>query len=63
MENDTQVNVITTLRKKNNFINNITILRDGQEALDFIFSNGDYSDEKNVVDIYPSVILLDFKST
>lgn len=48
-----------TLRafKKNNIMNDIVVVRDGQEALDFLFSEGEYSGrvEKN----NPQVILLD----
>ncbi len=50
---------ILTLRafKKNNFLNEIVVVRDGQEALDFLFCKGDYAnrDKKH----HPQVILLD----
>lgn len=45
--------------KKKNLANNLVHLRDGAEALDFIFANGDYSD-RDVSNI-PKVILLDLK--
>lgn len=48
-----------TLRafKKNNILNEIIVVRDGQEALDFLFCEGDYSTrDKN---LNPQVILLD----
>jgi two-component system, response regulator len=41
--------------KKNNLTNNIQVLRDGAEALDFFFGNG--TDGRNT----PKVILLDLK--
>jgi two-component system, response regulator len=54
-EDDAELALIAL--KKNNFIDNITILRDGQEALDFIFSCGGYLNRG--MKTYPSVILLD----
>lgn len=45
--------------KKINIINTLIHLKDGSEALDFIFGTGEYSDrDKN---IHPKVILLDLK--
>jgi two-component system response regulator len=32
--------------KKNNILNHVTYLKDGEEALDFIFSKGKYSERK-----------------
>ena len=45
--------------KKNNLANNLLHLKDGAEALDFIFAEGGYSGRqmKNL----PKVILLDLK--
>lgn len=45
--------------KKKNLANNLVHLKDGAEALDFIFANGDYSN-RDVTNI-PKVILLDLK--
>jgi two-component system response regulator len=45
--------------KKNNLANKLVHLEDGQEALDFIFAEGNYSDRK-IADT-PKVILLDLK--
>ncbi len=45
--------------KKNNLANKLVHLEDGQEALDFIFAEGDYSDRK--IEDIPKVILLDLK--
>ncbi len=45
--------------KKHNLANHIEVVRDGAEALDFIFCTGAYSD-CNISD-HPKVILLDLK--
>ena len=50
-----------TLRalRKHNLANEIVVARDGQEALDFLFGEGVYSDRDT--SILPQVILLDLK--
>jgi len=50
-----------TLRalKKNNIANNVHVVRDGAEALDFIFASGIYAGRR--VESRPKVILLDLK--
>ncbi len=50
-----------TLRalKKNNLTNRIEVVRDGAEALDFVFATGAYADR--TIDDHPRVILLDLK--
>lgn len=45
--------------KKNNLSNRILHLKDGAEALDFIFAEGNYSNRK--IENIPKVILLDLK--
>ncbi len=45
--------------KKNNLANKLLHLKDGAEALDFLFAQGIYSDHK--VENIPKVILLDLK--
>jgi two-component system response regulator len=45
--------------KKANLANHIHVARDGQEALDFIFCEGDYAGRK--IENTPKVILLDLK--
>ena len=45
--------------KKNNLVNKVVHLKDGAEALDFIFCEGAYQGEKR--SIHPRVILLDLK--
>lgn len=45
--------------KKNKLANNVLVVEDGEEALNFIFARGKYSErEKN---IRPKIILLDLK--
>jgi len=50
-----------TLRalKKNNLANSITLVTDGEEALDFIFARGAFSKRK--VEHVPKVVILDLK--
>lgn len=45
--------------KKNNIANNLVHLQDGQEALDFVFAEGNYSNR--TIENAPKVILLDLK--
>lgn len=45
--------------KKNNLANKLVHLKDGAEAIDFIFAEGNYSGRK--VENIPKVILLDLK--
>ena len=45
--------------RKNNLANNILVVTDGEEALDFVFARGAFSDRK--VENGPKVILLDLQ--
>lgn len=45
--------------KKNNITNNLVHLKDGAEAIDFIFAQGNYKDRKT--ENVPKVIFLDLK--
>jgi len=45
--------------KKYNLSNNIYVVEDGAEALDFLFAEGKYSDRN--IEIVPRLILLDLK--
>ena len=58
---DRQDDIDLTLRslKENNITNKVDVVRDGAEALDYIFAKGAYS-HRNIEDL-PSVILLDIK--
>lgn len=55
---DDEVLTLRALRKQN-LANDIVVVRDGQEALDWIFAEGEYAD-RDVNDL-PHVILLDLK--
>lgn len=58
---DNEDDIELTLRalKKHNLVNRISVARDGQEALDFIFAKGNY-ENRNYRD-FPKVIFLDLK--
>ena len=58
---DNQNDVELTLRalKKNNLANKVHVVKDGTEALDYIFAKGAYAHRK--IEDYPKVILLDLK--
>ena len=45
--------------KKNNLTNNVLVVNDGADALDFFFGRGKYENIKN--NIRPKVVLLDLK--
>ena len=45
--------------KKNNFANNVIVVGDGEEALDFIFARGAFSERK--VENAPKLVILDLK--
>jgi two-component system response regulator len=45
--------------KKNNLANKVYHVKDGDEALDFVFARGEYADRK--IENAPKVILLDLK--
>jgi two-component system response regulator len=57
---DNKADAELTIRalRKNNLANNLVWLKDGAEALDFIFCKGDYSSRTNGL---PKLILLDLK--
>ena len=50
-----------TLRalKKNNFANTIRVVNDGEEALDYFFATGKYSDRD--INLTPKLVILDLK--
>lgn len=45
--------------KKNNLTNDIMVVEDGEEALDFIYAKGKFQDRKD--ERHPKIILLDLK--
>lgn len=57
---DNPDDVELTLRalKKNNIVNPVEVVRDGQEALDYLFYKGRYSNSTHSL---PGIILLDLK--
>jgi two-component system, response regulator len=58
---DNPADVELTLRalKKNNIANRVEVAGDGEEALDFIFARGKYSERR--IESLPKLILLDLK--
>jgi len=52
---------VLTLRalKKNNILNRVEVVRDGAEAIDFLFGTGTYSDRD--AGLLPELVLLDLK--
>lgn len=58
-DNPRDVELTLHALKKNNISNHIHVVRDGEEALDFIFATGPYSN-RDVSD-RPRIILLDLK--
>lgn len=55
---DDEILVIRAL-KKNRILNEIVVVRDGAEALDYLFGTGSYTERD--IDVMPQVILLDLK--
>jgi two-component system response regulator len=58
-DNPDDVELLMRALKKNNIANDITVTRDGAEALDYLFGGGQYSDRDTSVT--PRIILLDLK--
>ncbi len=58
-DNPNDVELTMRAFKKNNLTNRIHVVRDGAEALEYIFCNGAYATRK--VEHAPKVILLDLK--
>lgn len=56
-DNEDDIELTLVALRKNNLANNVIVLRDGQEAIDFVFAQGAYSQRKN--SSMPSLILLD----
>ncbi|MBY0316931.1 MAG: response regulator [Bdellovibrionales bacterium] len=58
---DNQQDEILTIRalQKNNILNKVDVVRDGQEALDYIFRQGKYTHLEN--EPLPQFVLLDLK--
>ncbi len=58
-DNPNDVELTLLALKENNLANYVHVVRDGEEALEFIFSTGRYKDRVDCVN--PKVILLDLK--
>lgn len=58
---DNPADVELTLRalKKNNIANKIEVVGDGEEALDFLFAKGRFSERE--INVIPKLVLLDLK--
>ncbi len=57
--NDAELMVRTL--KKNQLANNLIVLEDGEQALDFLFCKGEYSNISSGISSVPKVIFLDLK--
>ena len=58
-DNPDHVELTIKALKQNNILNEVYVVNDGQEALDFMYHRGKYADEKNFP--RPGLILLDIK--
>lgn len=58
-DNPTDVELTLRALRKHNLANNVHVVTDGAEALDYIFATGSYKDRKT--DKKPKVVLLDLK--
>lgn len=58
-DNESDAELTIRALKKNNIVNKLIHLHDGEEALEYVFATGKYS-ERNINDL-PKVILLDLK--
>ena len=58
-DNPNDVELTLHAFQENNVANQMHVVRDGEEALDFIFCTGDYADRR--IEDRPRVILLDLK--
>ncbi|MCX6270965.1 MAG: response regulator [Bacteroidetes bacterium] len=58
-DNPDDVDLTIHALKKNNIKNEVTVVSDGAEALDFLFGTGKYSNRD--LTVMPTVILLDLK--
>ncbi|MDP3065348.1 MAG: response regulator [Methanobacteriaceae archaeon] len=58
-DNPTDAELTTRALKRKNLVNNMVWVKDGAEALDFLFATGDYA-ERNPEEV-PKLILLDLR--
>lgn len=60
-DNPNDIELALHALKKNNLTNRIHVVRDGAEALDFVFGTGAYEKRNSGKSSHPRVILLDLK--
>ena len=58
-DNPNDIELTLRVLKENNLANNVQVVKDGEEALDFIFGTGKYEDRD--INLKPKIILLDLK--
>jgi CheY-like chemotaxis protein len=58
-DNPSDVELTLRVLQKNHLVNRVQVVRDGTEALDFIFCTGAYADRR--IEDTPKLILLDLK--
>lgn len=58
-DNPDDVELTRRAIKKNNILNELVVVRDGAEALDYLFGKGDYSGRD--LSVMPTIVLLDLK--
>lgn len=58
-DNPDDAELVVSSLNKNNIVNNVYVVEDGEEALDFLFAEGKYS-KRNIKE-KPKLILLDLK--
>ncbi len=58
-DNQNDAEMVLRALKQNNLTNQVLVVNDGQEALDFIFARGEFAKRKRIV--RPKIILLDLK--
>jgi len=58
-DNPDDIELLMRALRKNNIANDITVTRDGAEALDYLFGSGKYTDRDT--SITPRIVLLDLK--
>ena len=58
-DNPTDVELTLRILKQNNLVSNVYVVKDGAEALEFIFTTGAYANRK--IENSPKLVLLDLK--
>jgi CheY-like chemotaxis protein len=58
-DNDDDIELTLRAMKKNNIVNKVDVVKDGAEALEYLYSTGKYADRRK--DDFPELVLLDLK--